>query len=127
MEGGKGNTFVPTKNNNSYARPFNVKCYRCGEVSHCPNECPERKAMNVLEKDDNVAKNEVRKPDGEDDYEQEEKTCVVRKLMLSPKYSDETQCHKLFCIRCIVQGSLCDLIIDSGSQDIISKDIVERL
>ena len=48
--------------------------------------------------------------------------------MLSPKCGDETQRHKLFHTRYIVQGSLCDLIIDSGSQEnIMSKDVVERL
>ena len=41
VEGGKGNTSVPAKNNNPYVRPFYVKCYRCGEVSHCSNECPK--------------------------------------------------------------------------------------
>ena len=70
-------------------------------------------------------------PDGDDDYEeykQEEYACVVRKLVLSPKCSDETQSHKLFRTRCTVQGSLCDLIIDSGSQEnIISEEFMERL
>ena len=48
--------------------------------------------------------------------------------MLSPKCGDETQRYKLFRTRCIVQGSLCDLIIDSEIQEnIISKDVVERL
>ena len=48
--------------------------------------------------------------------------------MLSLKCSDETQFHKLFRTRCTVKGSLCDLIIDSGSQEnIISKDVGERL
>ena len=28
VEGSEGNTFVPTKNNNPYANPFGVKCYR---------------------------------------------------------------------------------------------------
>ena len=41
VEGGKGSTTVPTKNNNPYAKPFNAKCYRCGEVGHCSNECPK--------------------------------------------------------------------------------------
>ena len=73
------------------------------------------------------------KPYGDDDYEeyeQEEYTCVVRKIMFSPNCSGETQRHKLFHTRCIVQRSLCDLIIDSGSQenimlefdDVIPKD-----
>ena len=66
--------------------------------------------------------------DGDDDYEQKEYTCVVRKIMASSKCGDETQRHKLFHTKCTVQGSLCDLIIDSGSQEnIINKDIVERL
>ena len=48
--------------------------------------------------------------------------------MLSLKCGDETQRHKLFRTRCTVQGSLCDFIIDSGSQEnIISKDVLERL
>ena len=105
VEGGKGSTTVPTKNNNPYAKPFNAKCYRCGEVGHRSNECPKRKAVNVVEKDDDVAEDEVCEPDGDDDYEdygQEEYNCVVRKLMLSPKCNDDTQHHKLFRTRCTV-------------------------
>ena len=71
------------------------------------------------------------RPDGDDDYEeydQEEYTCVVRKIMFSPNCSGETQRHKHFHTRCIVQRSLCDFIIDSGNQEnIMSKDVVERL
>ena len=88
VEEGKGNIFVPTKTSNPYAKPVGVKCYRCGEVSHHSNECPKQKAMNVMEKGDDVVENEVCGPEGDDDYEeheQEEYTCVVRKLMLSPK------------------------------------------
>ena len=90
---------MPVKNNNPYARPFEVKCYRCGDVGHRSNEFPKWKAVNVVENDDDVVKNEVYKLDGDDDYEeyeQEEYTCVVRKLMLSPKCGDETKWHKLF-------------------------------
>ena len=129
--GGKSNTSMPTKNNSPYARPFDVKCYRCGEVSHRSNECLKRKAMNVVEKDDDVAEDEMYEPDGYDDYEeyeQKECTCVVRKLMLSSKCGHETQHHKLFRTKCTMHGCLCDLIIDSGSREnIISKDVVGRL
>ena len=52
VEGGKGNTSVPTKNNNPYSRPFNVKCYRCEEVGHNFNECPKHNTMKLVEKDD---------------------------------------------------------------------------
>ena len=84
VEESKGNTFVPAKNSNPYARPFCVKCYRCGEVGHRSNECPKRKTVNVVEKDDHVVENEVYETNGDNDYEkyeQEEYTCVVRKLM----------------------------------------------
>ena len=122
MEGGKGNTSVPAKNNNPYTKPFNAKC---------SNECPKWKTMNVVEKDDDVTEDEACGLDRDDDYkdyEQEEYNFIVRKLILSPKYGDETQHHKLFRTRCTVQGSLCDLIIDDGSQkNIISKDIMEML
>ena len=48
--------------------------------------------------------------------------------MSSPNCGDKTQRHKLFRTRCTVQGSLCDLIINSGIQkNIISKDVMERL
>ena len=87
--------------------------------------------MIVVEKEDGVVDDEVCGCDGDNDYEeyeQEEYAYVVRKLMLSPKCGDETQCHNLFRIRCTVQGSLCDLTIDSGSQEnILSKDVMEGL
>ena len=90
MEGGKGNTSMPAKNNNPYTKPFSVKFYRCGEIGHRSNECPKRKTVNVVEKDNDVVENKVCRPNGDDDYEEYEYegyTCVVRKLMLSPKYS----------------------------------------
>ena len=123
---GKGNgimvekvdTSVPTKNNNPYTKPFGAKCYRCSEVGHRSNECSKRKVMNVVEKDDDVVDDEVCGPDDDndiDDYEHDEYACMVRKLMLSPKCGDDTQCHKLFHTRRTVNGSLFNLIIDSRS------------
>lgn len=48
--------------------------------------------------------------------------------MLAPKKGDTTQRHQLFRTRCTINGNICDLIIDSGSQEnIIGKSIVEKL
>ena len=131
MEGNKGNTSNLVKNNNPYAKSFGVKCYRCSEVGHRSNECPKRKAVNVVEKSDDVLKEEVCEPYEDDDcedYEGDEYTCVVRKFMLSQKYEDDTQHDKLFHTRCTVHGSLFDLIIDSGSQEnIVGRDVVKRM
>ena len=44
----------------------------------------------------------MNRDDDYEEYEQEEYTCVVRKLMLSPKCGDETHHHRLFRTRCIV-------------------------
>ena len=70
MEAGKGNSYVPTKNCNPYARPFGVKCYKCEEVGHRSNECPKWKVVNVVEKDNDVVENDVCEPDGDNDYEE---------------------------------------------------------
>ena len=77
VEGGKGNTYAPVKNSNPYARPFGIKCYRCGEVGHYSNECPKWKAMNVVEKDDDVVDNKVCEPGGDDGYEEYEQEYIV--------------------------------------------------
>ena len=66
--------------------------------------------MNVVEKDDDVVENEVWGPDG-DDYYEEYHTCMVRKLMLSPKCNDETQHLEQFRTRCTVQGCVILLLI----------------
>lgn len=40
---GKGHTFAPSKNNNTYAMSLGVKCYRCGEVDHYFNNVLNRR------------------------------------------------------------------------------------
>ena len=48
--GEKNDTTTPTKNANPYTKHFGIKCYRCGEMGHHSNECPKRKAVNVVER-----------------------------------------------------------------------------
>ncbi|XP_019052158.1 PREDICTED: uncharacterized protein LOC109114263, partial [Nelumbo nucifera] len=128
----RGNTSNPPKNINPNAKPIPFKCFKCNEVGHRSSDCPRRKAVNVVEREEEeVCDDEVYcGPDGEDEggvYEHEEYTCVVRKLMLSQKNRDDTR-HRLFHTRCMVQGQLFELIIDSGNQEnIISRDVVKKL
>ena len=88
--GNEGNNTYPPKNNNNnpYAKPGPSKCFRCNEPRHRSNECPKRKSVNVVERDEEkTCDNEVLcGPDDEDngnDFGHEVYTCVVRKLMLS--------------------------------------------
>lgn len=61
----------------------------------------------------------------EDEYEL---TCVVRKLMLTPRQEEDSQRNKLFRTRCVINSKPFILIIDSGSQEnIIGKSVVEKL
>ena len=41
VEADKGNSYVPAKKCNPYARHFSVKCYKCEEVGHLSNEFPK--------------------------------------------------------------------------------------
>ena len=89
-------------------------------------------SVNVVERQkEETSDNEVLcGPDDEDDendFEHEVCTCVVRKLMLSQKHGDDTQCHKLFGTRCIVKGMRLELIIDRGSREnIIGCNVVQK-
>ena len=64
----------------------------------------------------------------EEDYEDHEPSYVIRRLMLTPKQEDNTQCHQLFRTRCMIGGRVFDLIVDSGSsENIISRNVVRKL
>ncbi|EEF31004.1 conserved hypothetical protein [Ricinus communis] len=41
IKGGKGNNFMPAKNNNPYTKPFSAKCHKCGEAGHHSNDYPK--------------------------------------------------------------------------------------
>ena len=51
----------------------------------------------------------------DDDEHGQEYGCVLRKPTLSQKSGDDSQRHKPFRTRCITQGNVFELIIDSGS------------
>ncbi|XP_010275023.1 PREDICTED: uncharacterized protein LOC104610208 [Nelumbo nucifera] len=129
----QGNPSNPSKPSNPYARPTPIKCFKCNEVGHRSSDCPRRKAVNMVEREEeeDIEEEVCCGPDGEDEegpYEHEKYTCVVRKLMLSQKNKDTSQRHTLFRTRCTVKGKLFNLIIDSGSQEnIICRDVIQKL
>ena len=69
------------------------------------NECPNRKSVNIVERDEE--EKVYCELDGEDVYSEEadediEQTYVIRRLMLIPKHEKVTQQHPLFLTRCTI-------------------------
>ena len=55
-------------------------------------------------------------------------TCIVQRLLLTLKKSDDSQRHKIFRTRCTIRNKVCNVIIDSGSnENFVSKALVEAL
>ena len=116
-----------------YARPIPEKCFKCNQLGHRSSDCPLRKAVNLInrEDDDEAVYCE---PDGDDDEdlfggeEDDGQNYVVRRMMLAPKHDDPTQRHQLFRTRCTVNGKVFGVIIDSGScENIIGREAVKKL
>ena len=109
------------------------KCFRCNKPAHRSNECPLRKFLNLIsELDDYKAKQkeeprtELEKEEDADPVfgdEGERVSCVVQRLLLTPKQEGNNQRHSIFQTRCIVNHKACDLIIDN----FVSKVLVKAL
>ncbi|KAI5653353.1 hypothetical protein M9H77_30540 [Catharanthus roseus] len=87
---------------NPYAKPILSKCYRCGQPSHRSNECPTRKSVNVVERDEEEV---FCGPDGDDDdYEAYQSTTEVARKKIeesNAKYkqaADKYRKEKLFAV-----------------------------
>ncbi|XP_031398494.1 uncharacterized protein LOC116209072 [Punica granatum] len=119
-----------SRNQNALAKQFTAKCFKCNQPGHRSSDCPRRKAIALVEHDEDVEDvfcdpEEEEEYSGDDDYEQ---TYMVRKLMLAPKQEDQSQRNKLFRTRCNIHSHTFNLIIDSGSQEnITGRAVVEKL
>lgn len=60
--------------------------------------------------------------------EGEHVSCVIERLLLTPKTESFPQRHSLFRTRCTINGKFCNIVIDSGStENIISNKLVTTL
>ncbi|KAI0495130.1 hypothetical protein KFK09_025277 [Dendrobium nobile] len=118
---------------NPYAKPSNIKCFRCFQQGHKSNECPTRPQLHVLEaEEDNVLDDEEGEPeDTQEDVggdEGEPLICVLQKLLLAPRLTDQSQRNRLFKTKCTIKGKVCDVLVDSGcTENVISKAAVQAL
>ena len=120
------------KSTNPYNRPFSGTCYRCGQAGYPSNSCPQRKTVAVVdaEEDLNQGSNEEYEEEAEliEADEGDNLSCVLQKILITPKEEHQPHRHSLFKTRCMIQGKICNVIIDSGSsENFVSRKLVTAL
>ncbi|KAA0054966.1 transposon Ty3-I Gag-Pol polyprotein isoform X1 [Cucumis melo var. makuwa] len=120
------------KGKNPYQRPFSGNCYRCGQMGHPSNQCPQRKTIAVAKDNDDGSNRSLGEFDEETEVieadEGDSLSCILQRVLISPKEENQLQRHSLFKTRCTIQGKVCNVIIDSGSsENFVSKKLVTAL
>ena len=115
-----------------------VKCFKCQGFGHIASECPNRRAMTIIEGEVHGASEEDEGPvfDEEGPVCDEEfitadhgESLVIRRSLHTALAKEEPWLrHNIFHTRCTTQGKVCDVIIDSGScENVVSNYMVEKL
>ncbi|TYK30863.1 transposon Ty3-I Gag-Pol polyprotein isoform X1 [Cucumis melo var. makuwa] len=106
----KKESLVRGKTQNNYTRPSLGKCFRCGEPGHLSNNCSQRKTIALAEDEDTYMS-------GTDEEEEEETelieaddgdriSCIVQRVLITPKEETNPQHHSLFKTRCTINGKV---------------------
>ncbi|XP_020693469.2 uncharacterized protein LOC110107535, partial [Dendrobium catenatum] len=118
---------------NPYAKPMNIKCFRCFQQGHKSNECPTRPQLQLVEAECEDPRDDV-EDELDDSFEEvggdvgEPLICVLQKLLLSPRLPTGSQRNALFRTKCTVNGKVCTLLVDSGcTENVVSRAAVEAL
>ncbi|XP_038976183.1 uncharacterized protein LOC120107097 [Phoenix dactylifera] len=123
---------------NSPSRSRDIKYFRCQGVGHIASQCPNKRAMILLDNGDieSVSSSDDDMPPLEDCSDVEVAEPVVgdvlvtrRALNMQPKAGvNEEQREHIFHTRCHINDKVCSLIIDSGScTNVASTLLVEKL
>lgn len=117
---------------NTYARPTLGKCFHCGQVGHLSNYCPQRRALAIVDEDDQYDPEVDQSGDDDIDYVEPDEgdplSRVLQRVLLAPKIEHNNQRHSLFCTHCTINGKICNILIDSNSsKNMVSKKLVAAL
>ena len=77
------------KTTNPYTQPTLIKCFKCNKPGHRSSDCPRRKVVHLVEREEEKEDEVYYEPDedGEEDSEDDVEglSYMVRKLMLTQK------------------------------------------
>ncbi|XP_065871915.1 uncharacterized protein [Euphorbia lathyris] len=121
-------------------RPSKLQCFKCLGFGHIASECTNRRSM-IMRGGEVVTDTESDFDEAEEeDEDSEEAECftraergeslVILRLLNSQMTiaEDKIQQENIFHTRCLVQGKVCSVIIDSGScANVASTTLVEKL
>ncbi|GKA70630.1 hypothetical protein Tco_0776769 [Tanacetum coccineum] len=120
---------VISKSTNQYDRPIVGKYFKCGLPRHRSSDCRATgRKVNLTLKEDEYDEEEENdedndgeeydtnlcQPESGNDGEYTAQSCVIRRIMLTPKVNEPSQRHNLFRIRCVVYKKIFDAIIDKS-------------
>ena len=118
-------------------RNRDIKCFRCLGSGHIASQCPNKRAMIMLNNGEIETEDEGSEymPPLEDtsdcEYAAEGNALVIMRALnvqIKEEESDDVQRENIFHTRCHVKDRVCSLIIDGGScVNVASKLLVDKL
>ncbi|TYK23145.1 hypothetical protein E5676_scaffold142G001540 [Cucumis melo var. makuwa] len=116
---------------NNYNRPSLGKCFRCGQSGHLSKTCSQRKTIALTDEEEDSASESSEKLEEEAELikvdDGDRVSCVIQRVLIAPKQETNPQRHSLFETRCTINGKVCDVIIDSSSENFVAKKLVTAL
>ncbi|TYK26684.1 hypothetical protein E5676_scaffold313G003430 [Cucumis melo var. makuwa] len=107
-------------------------CFRCGQTGHLSNTCPQRKTIVLADEENDSAIDDSRMVEEETELieanDGDRISCVIQIVLIAPKEETNPQRHCLFKTKCTINGKVCDVIIDNGSNEsFVAKKLVTTL
>ena len=106
-----------------------IQCWKCKGFGHMSKDCVNKRVMVV--RNDAQLEKEYETPNDDEYIEEGNSISLITRWVLNVKIKEEKvedQRKNLFHTRCLIEGSPCSLVIDSGTCiDVVSSFLVKRL